>query len=401
MSTNTTNSDVISRGQKVLLGNYKQQPVVVARGEGAWVWDLDGRRYLDLICGVATCALGHCHPALTEALHRQVDRLWHVANGVWNEPQIMLAERLVKLSGMGRAFFCNSGAEANEAMLKLARRYHHDRGQPERVEFICFDHSFHGRTLATLTATGQPKYQKGFAPLPPGFLHVPYGDLDAVRKAAGPKTAAILVEPIQGEGGVRPAPAGFLAGLRKLCDEVGALLLVDEIQTGMGRTGTFLAFQHEPGLQPDAVSMAKALGNGIPVGAMLCREELQAALGPGTHGSTFGGNPLACAAANEAVRIISEPAILQKVQRLGEHLMAGARALKEKHPQVTDVRGSGLLVGVEVEKDAASVMNRCREGGLLVNLAGERTVRFAPPFIVSEAQLDEGLQILGRALSAA
>ncbi len=396
----TTNADLIARGQKVLLGNYKQQPVVVARGEGAYVWDVEGRKYLDLICGVATCSLGHCHPELTSALHLQADRLWHVANGVWNEPQVELAERLTKLAGMQRAFFCNSGAEANEALFKLARRYHKERGDTERVEFITFENSFHGRTLATLTATGQPKYQKGFEPLPAGFVTVPFGDLDAVRKVAGKKTAAILVEPIQGEGGIRPAPEGYLKGLRAICDEVGALLLFDEIQTGMGRTGTFFAFEHA-GVRPDALSMAKALGNGIPIGAMLCREELQTALGPGTHGSTFGGNPLACAAANAAVAIISRPQTLERVRTLGGYLRKGLEALQKKHAgKVTAIRGEGLLLGVEVEKDAAGVMNRCRENGLLVNLAGERTVRFAPPFVATEAQLDEGLAALDRALGA-
>ncbi len=395
----TTNADVVARGQKVLLGNYKQQPVVLARGEGAYVWDVEGRRYLDLICGIATCALGHCHPELTSALHMQADRLWHVANGVWNEPQVELAERLTKLSGLDRVFFCNSGAEANEALIKLARRYHKEKGDAERVEIITFEQSFHGRTLATLTATGQPKYQKGFEPLPQGFVTVPFGDLDAVRKVAGPKTAAILVEPIQGEGGIRRAPEGFLEGLRALCDEVGALLFLDEIQTGMGRTGTFYAFEHE-GIRPDALSTAKALGNGMPIGAMLCREEIQSALGPGTHGSTFGGNPLACAAANAAVAIVSRPQTLQRVQALGAYLMAGAERLREKHAgRITAVRGQGLLVGVEVEKDAPGVVARCRENGLLVNLAGERTVRFAPPFVVTEAQLDEGLSALDRALA--
>jgi acetylornithine/N-succinyldiaminopimelate aminotransferase len=394
-----TNGEVVARGGRVLLGNYKQQPVVVDRGAGAEVWDVEGRRYLDLICGVATCALGHCHPALTAALHAQVDRLWHVANGVWNEPQVELAEQLTRLSGLSRAFFCNSGAEANEALLKLARRYHKEKGEPDRVEFIAFDNSFHGRTLATLTATGQPKYQKGFEPLPAGFLHVPYGDLDAVRKVAGPRTAGILVEPIQGEGGIRPAPPGFLQGLRELCDRTGALLLLDEIQTGMGRTGRFFAFEHEA-IRPDALSMAKALGNGIPIGAMLCREELQSSLSPGTHGSTFGGNPLACAAANAAVRIISAPDTLQKVETLGARLKVGARKLADKHPgRVTDVRGRGLLLGVEVASEAARVMSRCREGGLLVNLAGERTIRFAPPFVATPAQLDEGLAILDQALA--
>jgi len=391
---------VIQRAETHLLQNYRQQPMVVERGLGTRVWDVEGRSYLDLLGGIATCALGHCHPEVVAAVKVQLDKLWHASNVFFTLPQIELAERLTAAAGLERAFFCNSGAEANEALLKLARRVQKDRGHPERFELICFEGSFHGRTLATVAATGQPKYQQGFEPLPAGFLHVPYGDLEAVRRAVSPKTAAIMVEPIQGEGGVRVAPEGFLRSLRSLCDEEGLLLLVDEVQTGMGRTGAAFAYQHE-GILPDGISLAKALGNGLPIAAMLCREELGKSLPSGSHGSTFGGNPIVAAAANAVTSIICQAPMLEAVRRKGEHLIAAARALQLLQPgKIAAVRGRGLLIGIEVKGEAAAVVSRCREGGLLVNLAGENTVRFAPPFTVSLAELDEGLAIFESALAS-
>lgn len=388
----------MEKAKEHLLQNYRQQPIVIDRGLGARVWDLEGRKYLDLLGGIATCALGHCHPEVVAAVKAQADKLWHVSNVFYSLPQIELAEKLTSVSGLGRAFFCNSGAEANEALFKLARKAQKDRGHAERFEIICFDNSFHGRTLATVAATGQPKYQKGFEPLPAGFLHVPYGDLEAVRRAVSPTVAAVMVEPIQGEGGVTVAPDGFLRGLRSLCDERGLLLLVDEVQTGMGRTGEIFGYQHEK-ILPDAISLAKALGNGLPIGAMLCTEELGKSLPSGSHGSTFGGNLLAATAANVAVSIIRQPATLQRVRTHGEHLRQRAREIMARHPdQVIAVRGRGLLMGIEV-RDAARVMTRCRENGLLVNLAGDKTVRFAPPFTTTLEELDEGLQIFEKALA--
>jgi len=389
--------EIIGRARAHLLQNYRTQPLVIERGQGTRVWDADGRSYLDLLGGIATCALGHCHPEVVKALKAQADKLWHISNVFYSQPQIDLAEMLAAASGLERAFFCNSGAEANEALLKLARKVQKDRGAGERFEVLTFENSFHGRTLATVTATGQTKYQKGFEPLPQGFRHLPYGDLEAVRQAVSAQTAAILVEPIQGEGGVRPAPEGFLRGLRALCDERGLLLLVDEIQTGMGRTGKLFAFQHE-GIHPDAISLAKALGNGIPIGAMLCTGEVGKSLPAGTHGSTFGGNLLAVEAAKATFRLIADPRMLQSVAEKGDYLLGQARKLVERHPRhLAAARGRGLLVGVEVTGDAGKVVARCREAGLLVNLAGERTVRFAPPFIVTREELDEGLQIFERA----
>lgn len=397
-ASSAASSTWIDQAKAHLLLNYKQQPIVLERGLGVRVWDVEGKAYLDLLGGIATCALGHCHPEVVAALKEQADKLWHVSNVFYSLPQIQLAEQLTQLSGLDRAFFCNSGAEANEALIKLARKVMKDRGTPERVDLICFNNSFHGRTLATVTATGQPKYQQGFEPLPPGFVHVPYGDLEAVKKAAGPTTAAILVEPIQGEGGVRAAPEGFLKALRALCDERGLLLLLDEVQTGLGRTGRFFAYQHE-GIQPDAVSLAKALGNGIPIGAMLCKDALGKSLTPGTHGSTFGGNPLAAASANVVVRKVREPAMLREVQEKGAHFIAGAKALQKRLPaQIVEVRGQGLLLGVELNREVAPVISQCREQGLLINAAGEKTLRFAPAYVVTREELDEGLAILGRVL---
>ncbi len=395
------NQASIHKAKAHLLQNYKQQPIVLVRGQGARVWDADGREYLDLLGGIATCALGHCHPEVVAAAKAQLDSLWHVSNVFYSQPQIDLAEQLTAWSGLERAFFCNSGGEANEALIKLTRKVMKDRGTPERFEIISFDKSFHGRTLATVTATGQPKYHAGFEPLPAGFKHVPYGDLDAVRAAVGPATAAILVEPIQGEGGVRAAPKGFLSALRTLCDERGLLLLVDEVQTGMGRTGKPFGFMHE-GIRPDAISVAKALGNGLPIAAMLCRDEVGRSLVPGTHGSTFGGNLVAAAAANAVLRILRAPGFLQDVEEKGTYFLARARELQSRLPagRIVDVRGQGLLLGLELDRDVAPVIGTLREAGLLVNAAGERTVRFAPPFIVTRKELDEGLSLVERVLSA-
>ena len=394
------NQEWMDKAKAHLLQNYKQQPIVLERGLGSRVWDAEGREYLDLLGGIATCGLGHCHPEVVVAVKAQLEKLWHVSNVFYSEPQIELAGRLTAASGLERAFFCNSGAEANEALIKLARKVQKDRGNADRYDIITFDNSFHGRTLATVTATGQTKYQKGFEPLPAGFTHVPYGDLEAVRKAVGPHTAAILVEPIQGEGGVRQAPPGFLKALRALCDEKGLLLLVDEIQTGMGRTGKPFAYQHE-GILPDGISLAKSLGNGLPIGAMLCTEEAGKSLVPGTHGSTFGGNLIAAVAANVVVRKVTEPQMLRDVAQKGEYFLSRLRELQGRLPTVIkEARGLGLLVGVELFQDAAPFITKCRELGMLVNAAGEKTIRFAPAYTVANDDLDHGVRILERALKS-
>jgi acetylornithine/N-succinyldiaminopimelate aminotransferase len=400
-ATATRSERDISSAKTVLLQNYKQQPLVLVRGEGVFVWDAEGRRYLDLICGIATCALGHCHPVVVEAAKRQLETLWHVSNVFYSEPQIRLAERLTKASGLpgARAFFCNSGAEANEALIKLARRYQHEvKGQKERSEIITFEGGFHGRTLATVTATAQPKYQAGFEPLPQGFRYAQLGDLDGVQRLVGVNTAAILIEPIQGEGGVRPVPAGFLEALRALCTREGLLLLIDEVQTGVGRTGRTFGWQHHE-LLPDAFSLAKSLGNGLPIGAMVCSDEVSRALPSGTHGSTFGGNLVTAAAASATWDLATSDTMLRDVTEKGEFLRSHALALKARRPdRVKDVRGRGLLFGIELDEGAAEVVARCRANGLLLNLAGEKTLRFAPAYITTSDQLAEGLAIVERSL---
>lgn len=397
----TKTDRLVDSAKHHLLQNYKQQPVVLVKGEGAYVWDAEGRRYLDLISGIATCALGHCHPAVVEAAKKQLETLWHVSNVFYTEPQIQLAERLTKAFGGtdSRAFFCNSGAEANEALIKLARRWQHEiAGNKARSEIITFEGSFHGRTLATVTATAQPKYQAGFEPLPQGFVYAPMGDLEAVKKLVGPQTAAILIEPIQGEGGVRPAPEGFLQGLRELCDEQGLLLLIDEVQTGIGRTGKPFAYQHH-GIQPDAISLAKSLGNGLPIGAMVCGDAVGKALPSGTHGSTFGGNPVAAAAAVATWDLATSPQMLASNTEKGALLHRLGNELKARKPgRVVECRGRGMLFGIEVDTGAADVVARCRQNGLLVNLAGERTIRFAPSYVTTESQLTEGLTLFERSL---
>lgn len=396
----TRNEELKERAQKVLLGNYKQAPFAMVRGAGCELWDADGKRFLDMFGGIATLALGHCHPKVVAALKQQGEKLWHISNGYYIEPQIQLAEKLTALSGMPRAFFCNSGGEANEAALKLTRRYFDEvKKQPERFEIICFDNSFHGRTLATTAATGQKKYQAGYEPLPAGFTHVPFGDLAAVEKAIGPHTAAIWAEPIQGEGGVKVAPKGFLKGLRELCDKHGLLLLLDEVQTGMGRTGKWFAFQHE-GIKPDVVTLAKALGNGFPIGAMLCTEEAGKALTPGAHGSTFGGNPLGTAVALSVCETLAQEKLVERCAEVGPRLQGLLREkLASLGAAVKEVRGQGLLIGVELTVEAAKVVARAREQGVLFNAGAEKVVRIAPAFVITDAQMDEAATVLARAIT--
>jgi acetylornithine/N-succinyldiaminopimelate aminotransferase len=392
---------IVERAKHHLLQNYKQQPLVLVKGEGAWVWDAEGKKYLDLIAGIATCALGHCHPVVVEAAKKQLESLWHVSNVFYTEPQIQLAERLTSAFGGidSRAFFCNSGAEANEALIKLARRWQHMiAGNKDRFEIITFEGGFHGRTLATVTATAQPKYHAGFEPLPKGFVYAPMGDLEAVKRLVGPQTAAIMIEPIQGEGGVRPAPAGFLGSLRALCDQQGLLLLIDEVQTGIGRTGTPFAYQRD-GIRPDAISLAKSLGNGLPIGAMVCSDEVGKALPAGTHGSTFGGNPVAAAAGVATWDLATSTHMLASNVEKGTLLHRLGNELKSRKPgRVIECRGRGLLFGIEVDSGAADVVARCRQNGLLVNLAGEKTVRFAPPYVATPDELTLGLTLFERSL---
>jgi acetylornithine/N-succinyldiaminopimelate aminotransferase len=393
----TTESELVQAGQTYLYPNYRQPPFVFVRGQGSVLWDASGKRYLDMYAGIAVSTLGHAHPKLTAAIAEQAGKLLHVSNYFYNEPNVRLAEKLCRLSGMDRAFFCNSGTEAIEATLKLARRHFHAKGQTERQRVIAFKNSFHGRTLA---ATGQDKYKDGFGPLP-GVTHVAYGDLEAVRRAMGPDVAGILVEPVQGEGGVLPAPPGFLRGLRSLADGHGALLLADEVQTGIGRTGTFLAFQGEA-VEPDVVALAKALGGGVPIGAMVCKKFLEEALPPGSHGSTFGGNPLASAAALAVLDVLENDGLVANVKQRGEELTGLLAKTVAKFPKLVEcARGRGLLQALVLREgvDARKVMSAVQDSGVLLTIAGGQALRFSPPLIVTKPEIEEAVSLLERALS--
>jgi predicted acetylornithine/succinylornithine family transaminase len=393
---------LIREAEQYLMNTYRRQPVVFYKGRGTRLYDLEGKEYLDFVSGVAVNNLGHCHPNVTVAFQKQAQRLVHVSNLYYNEPQVRLARLLVRNSFADKVFFSNSGAEANEAALKLARKYAQDHHGPQRYEIICMERSFHGRTLATLSATGQTKYQKGFEPLLPGFVHVPFNDLKAVERAVGGKTAAVLVEPIQAEGGVGMPDDGYLPGLRKLCDEKGLLLIFDEVQTGIGRTGRLFAYEHW-GAEPDIMTLAKGLGSGIPIGATLARESVAAAFVPGSHASTFGGNPLACSAAAATIEVLLEEGFLMdNCRRMSDYFMQRLRTLQQKHPVIKDVRGKGLLVGMELSIEGQPIVEDCLERGLLINCTMDRVLRFVPPLIVMKeeidqliAQLDEVLKLRG------
>jgi acetylornithine/N-succinyldiaminopimelate aminotransferase len=398
---NASENDLVESGRNFLYPNYRQPPIVLTRGKGSHVWDASGRRYLDMYAGIAVSILGHAHPRLVKAITEQAERLVHVSNYYFNEPNVELAAKVCRLTGMDRAFFCNSGAEAVEAMLKLARRHFFAKGQVDRHRVIAFDNSFHGRTLGALAVTGQAKYRDGFGPLSV-VTHVPFGDAAAVRAAMGDDVAAILVEPVQGEGGVVVAPQGFLGELRSIADGSGALLLFDEVQTGIGRTGRFLACQHDA-VVPDALALAKALGGGVPIGAMLCRAEFADALPPGSHGSTFGGNPLASAAALAVLATLEEEGLVQAASQLGDYLGAGLAEFVGRYPGlVTLERGLGLLRALILRQgtDARAMLDELREAGVLLTAAGAHGLRFSPPLVISRAEIDEGLAAVDKVLRA-
>jgi acetylornithine/N-succinyldiaminopimelate aminotransferase len=381
--------------------NYgARAPICLVRGDGTRVWDSDGREYLDFGCGIAVTSLGHCHPRVTGAIREAAATLLHVSNLYHTAPQIHLAKLLCEHSFAQRAYFGNSGAEANEAAIKIARKYAKEKLSTDRWEIVATHNSFHGRTLGALSATGQPKYQHGFEPLVPGFKHVPYNDLRAMERAIDNRTCAVLVEPIQGEGGVHVPDDDYLPGLRKLCDQSGALLIFDEIQTGMGRTGRLWCYEHA-GIEPDIMTLAKALANGVPIGATLIREEVAAVLGPGSHGSTFGGTPFVASVALATFTTMLEEKLPERAAHMGRYLANGLRALAAKHAIVTDVRGRGLLIGVGLKRAVGPIVDACREAGLLVLSAGDQVLRLAPPLIVDERECDQALGIVDGALAKA
>jgi predicted acetylornithine/succinylornithine family transaminase len=352
------------------------------------VYDPNGKEYLDFVGGVAVNNLGHCHPSVTVAFQKQAQRLVHVSNLYYTEPQVKLARLLVEHSFADKVFFCNSGAEAIEAAIKLVRKYSHDKHGPDRHEIITMEQSFHGRTLAAVTATAQPKYHKGFEPLVPGFRYVPYNDLKAVAKAVTDRTAAVLVEPVQGEGGVRIPDDDYLAGLRKLCDEKSLLLILDEVQTGIGRTGKMFCYEHY-GIEPDVMALAKGLGSGLPIGALLAKDHVAKAFSPGTHAATFGGNPLVCAAAIATLEVLLEEGfVLDNCRRMGAYFVERLKGLQLRHSSIVSVRGMGLLVGMELTMDGKPIVQDCLEAGLLINCTMDRVLRFIPPLIILKEDID-------------
>ena len=380
-------NEIMQEAETVLATTYKRFPVVLTRGAGCTVWDNTGRAYTDFIAGIAVCSLGHCHPAVTEAVCRQAATLCHVSNLYYTVPQVELARWLVDHSFADRIFFCNSGAEANEAAIKLARKYFYDRSQPGRFRVVAMQQSFHGRTMGTLSATGQEKIRKGFAPVLEKFEFVPFGDLGALEGAVDENTCAVMLEPLQGEGGVICPPAGYLAGVREICDRAGVLLVYDEIQTGMGRTGTLFAYEHE-GAAPDIMTLAKALANGLPIGAMCAREDVAAAFTPGSHASTFGGTPLVTAAALATARTLVEDGVLDNCRRMGTYFKAALEDLGRRHGCVREVRGRGLLLGLVLDSEGTPIVSACLEKGFLINCIQDTVLRFAPPLIMTEAEVD-------------
>lgn len=391
--------EIFAKDQASYLPVFSRYAIVLEHGDGVYVYDTNGRQYLDFLGGIAVNVLGHAHPALVRAISSQAARLIHCSNLYYTQTQAEAAARLTNLSGLGKVFFGNSGAEANEGAIKLARKYAW-RKDPAKVEIITAHHSFHGRTLAALTATGQPKYHEGFGPLPGGFSYVDYGDGDALEAAMSDKTCAVLLETIQGEGGVHVPPAGYWQRVRALCDRYDACLILDEIQSGMGRTGTFFAYEGFD-VQPDIVTLAKGLAGGVPIGAFIAKDTVAAAFGPGDHGSTFGGNPLACAAALAVLDEMEKPDFLPHVREMGAYFQGQLEKLRQKYPAlILSVRGRGLLLGAELSRPGREIVDACLAEGAIVNCTAENVLRFVPPLIVTKAQIDELTAILDRIFPA-
>ncbi|APG25189.1 MAG: acetylornithine transaminase [Syntrophotalea acetylenica] len=387
----------IERGEAHVVKTYGRYPLVAVQGKGCRLWDADGKSYLDFLAGVAVNNLGHCHPRVVAALQQQAARLIHCSNYYHIPSQIELAELLCEHSFGDRVFFCNSGAEANEAAMKLVRKYSAENFNNDRFEVITALASFHGRTIGTISATGQDKVKAGFNPLLPGFHYVPFGDVEALRKAITPRICAVMLEPVQGEGGVRVAPPGYLAEVRRICDEHDLLLVFDEVQCGCGRTGTLFAYeQHD--VAPDIMTLAKALAGGPPIGAMIATEKVAACFGPGSHGSTFGGNPLMTSAALAAMRTLLEDGVLDNCRAMGEYLRGRLLEFKERFPFISEVRGRGLILGMELTIPGADIVSRALQKGLLINCTANTVLRFVPPLIVTREEIDEAMAILGDVL---
>ncbi len=389
-----TTQETIDLFNKYVIANYSRLPRVITRGEGCYLYDADGHRILDMFPGWAVSGLGHCHPKVVEAVQRQVAQLIHIDNTFYSEPQGQLAKLLSERAFGGKCFFCNSGAEANEAALKLGRLH----TAKHKYKFITAEGSFHGRTFATVTATAQPKYHEGFLPLLPGFVYVPYNDVKALEAAFTDEVAAVMVEPIQGEGGINVATAEYLQAIRELCDKHEAVMILDEVQTGIGRTGKWFGYQNT-GVVPDIITLAKALGGGVAIGAMMAKPEIAACLVPGKHASTFGGNALACAAGVAVMETIERDHLLEHAARMGAYAQQKLLALKFKHPIIDSVRGIGLMIGVQLTAPGAQIVQRCLEQGLRINCTHDTVIRFMPPMIVTQEQIDQAVGILDGVLS--
>ena len=378
---------------KNIMNTYRRTPIALVKGKGALVEDAQGRQYLDFVAGIAVCNLGHAHPKVVKAVRKQAKDLMHVSNLYYTRPQAEVAALLTKNSFADKVFFCNSGAEANEAAIKLARKYAHENLGPEKFELITMKDSFHGRTMATITATGQEKFQFGFTPLLDGFRYVPFNDPQALEAAITPRTCGIMLEPVQGEGGVIIPDEGYLERVREICDRHRLLMIVDEVQTGIGRTGKLFAYEYS-GVKPDIMTLAKALGNGFPVGAMLATDEVARAFSPGNHASTFGGNPLAMAAVRATLKTILEDDILENCLETGAYFLEKLQQLKERHDIITDVRGKGLMLACSLSIEGAEIVTGCQEEGLLINCTGGKTLRFVPPLIITRQDVDKAVYIL-------
>ncbi len=386
--------ETITLFDKYVIGNYGRLPRVMVKGEGSYLYDADGNKILDMFPGWAVSGIGHCHPKVVEAVRKQVGELIHIDNTFYSEPQGKLAQLLSERAFGGKCFFCNSGAEANEGALKLARLY----TAKEKYKFITAEGSFHGRTFATVTATAQPKYHEGFLPLLPGFAYIPFNDVKALEAAFTDEVAAVMVEPIQGEGGINVATQEFLGAIRELCDAKGAVMILDEVQTGVGRTGKWFGYQHFD-VEPDIITMAKALGGGVAIGAMMAKPEIAATLVPGKHASTFGGNCLACAAAVATIEAIEEDNLLQAAAEIGQYAQDKLRSLKDKHPIIDHVRGIGMMIGIQLTRPGAAIVAACLEKGLRINCTHDTVIRFMPPMTATRGQIDEAIDIFDSVLS--
>ena len=394
-----TTEELIALAGKSIMNTYNRYPLVLVKGAGARVWDSNGKEYLDFVAGIAVCSLGHSHPKVVEAIKRQAEVLTHVSNLYYIEPQIAFAGILVENSFADKVFFCNSGAEANEAAIKLARKYAHEHMEGKKTELITMKNSFHGRTLVTVTATGQEKFQKGFDPLPGGFTYVTYNDLAALRAAITEKTYGVMLEPIQGEAGVIIPDRDYLAGVRALCDEVGILLIFDEVQVGMGRTGTLFAYE-ECGIEPDIMTLAKALGNGFPMGVMLAKDKIALAFTPGSHASTFGGNPLAMAAGLATMEALLKDGVIENCRRVGGYFLGCLKELAGRCSIIKEVRGKGLILAIELTVPGRDFVVGCMEKGLLINCTNENVLRFVPPLVITEGDVDRAIAVLEEVLEA-